>query len=196
MKYNRLITTAAVALAALLGSAPAAALITLSPSSAGMIPGDLGQNNCEPGCVEDAFGLVPGALDLLYKADVDSGVDGTSLFASSYTTTFSNEADDPQDALIEYITGQPVMGCDDGCYLAIKDGNQNPSYYFYDLSAWDGTESIFLDGFWPNQGAISHISIWGVEDGSPPPTGMPEPGSLALVGLALAGAGLVRRRKA
>jgi PEP-CTERM motif len=194
------ITTAALALAAALLSAPAAADIVLNPGTAGMLnSGNSNPANCEAACVETAFGLAAGSLDtLLYKSDEDGVALGTDsgLYAASYQTTFSNSVGDPSNALLEYLSGA-IMDCDAGCYLAIKDGRHMPSYYFYNLAGWNGTESIVMQDFWPAGGAISHISIWAAnDDGSPPPNSVPEPGSLALAGLALAGAGLLRRRKA
>ncbi|MBA3590458.1 PEP-CTERM sorting domain-containing protein [Methylibium sp.] len=48
-----------------------------------------------------------------------------------------------------------------------------------------------MTGFWPNGGAISHVSIWGREADST----VPEPGTLALVGLALGAVGVLRRKR-
>lgn len=151
--------------------------------------------NCEAGCVYDAFGLTnDGSLTLLYMAEVgDEAAPSTTYsgtFATSYTTTFLNTALDPSGATIEYLAGTDSMSCPT-CYLVIKDGRQNPNYYFYDLSAWNGTETINLSGFWPQQGAISHISIWGTST-----AGVPEPSSLLLLGAGLAGIGIWRRKSA
>ena len=172
------------------------ATIVLTPSSPGMIAANLGPSNCEAGCIYTAFGLTnaPGPADdlvLYYKADV--GGSDSGMFAASYDTTFANTATDPEDALIQFISGASI-GCPE-CYLAIKDGNQDPSYYFYNLSGWDGTEAISLENFWPQQGAISHVSIWGREDGGGQQEEIPEPLTLALVGLGLLAAGSVRRRQ-
>lgn len=157
---------------------------------ADMIPGLYGPSNCEPECVEATFGT--SNLELLYKAEVGTRDRPTTAysgsFAASYTTAFTNDPFDPQDALIEWIFDRAVIGCDE-CYLAVKDGNHTPGYYFYDLSGWDGMESIQLLGFWPDGGAISHVSIWGGGTA----TSVPEPGTLALLGLGLLGFGLVRR---
>jgi hypothetical protein len=76
-------------------------------------------------------------------------------------------------------------------WLVVKDGNQDPSWYLFDISSWDGLEDIQLLNFWPAQGAISHISIFG--NGG---TSVPEPASLALFGIGLFGLGLVARKKA
>jgi hypothetical protein len=103
-------------------------------------------------------------------------------------TTFSNTATDPANALIDYISG-PSITCPE-CYLAIKDGNQTPSYYFFDLASWNGTDDIELQGFWPNQGAISHVSIWGK-----PSTSVPEPGIVLLLGIGLLGLLFTARRQ-
>ncbi|HEX2493531.1 MAG TPA: PEP-CTERM sorting domain-containing protein [Steroidobacter sp.] len=166
---------------------PANAIIYLSPSTAGVISGDHGGPNCEPDCVETTFGVEDGSLSLLYKAEVGGADSG--LFAGSYDTTFLNSANDPSGALIDYIGGAAIS-CP-SCYLAIKDGNHNPSYYFYDLSAWDGTELIALSNFWPGRGAISHLSIWGADTS----TNVPEPATLGLLSLGLLGVGAVRRKR-
>ena len=70
--------------------------------------------------------------------------------------------------------------------MLVKDGDNCPVWYLFDISGWDGVSDINLTGFWPGQGAISHVAIYSV----------PEPGTLALLAIGLAGAGLSRRKKA
>jgi len=168
--------------------------VMLTPSTAGVIAANLGPSNCEPDCVYTTFningGVNDGSLSLLYKANQGGSDEGT--FAGSYDTTFSNTPGDPEDALIEYLGGASIT-CPD-CYLAIKDGNQNPSYYFFDLTSWNGVEDIDMDDFWVGPGAISHVSIWGVP--GTPPTNIPEPGMLLLLAVGLAGLSLASRRNA
>jgi hypothetical protein len=182
---KRLIALAAAAIGLLSLTGTANALI-LSPSNtiAGI---GYGPDNCEPNCVTTVFGLPAGSLSLLYKDNVDGGEEGS--YTGSYSTFFYNTSSDPSNALLWY-TGGPAIDCG-GCYLAIKDGNSTPGYYFYDLSAWNGTESIWLDNFWPNRGAISHVSIWGGTG----TTSVPEPATVALLGIGLLGAGFAKRRR-
>jgi hypothetical protein len=126
---------------------------------------------------------------LAYKSEVSgtTGLGGDSgSYASSYQTIFSNTATDPSDALITYLGGGSI-GCT-ACYLLVKDGNNSPAQYLFDLTlaGWNGTDQIVLSGFWPAQGAISNVAIY---------NGVPEPTTLGLmaVGLSLAA---VRRRRA
>jgi PEP-CTERM motif len=174
--------------------------IIITPSTAGIILGSsltppTGPSNCEPNCVYNAFnvngGVNDGSLSLLYKSNVSggSGVGSDSgTFAASYKTTFSSTNSNPSNALIDYLSGSSIT-CPE-CYLAIKDGNHAPTYYFYDLASWNGTEDIVLRNFWPNQGSISHVSIWGK-----PSTSIPEPGIVLLLGIGLLGFLFTARRQ-
>ncbi len=155
--------------------------------------------NQEPQVFVDAGLLTTTAgLTLYYKADLnrDGTVTDSGSFANSYVTTYDNEPDDPADALISWL-GDPFsfIACP-SCYLAVKDGQQDPNYYVYNLNNWNGKDSLSLTGFWPDGGAISHVAIWGAMDNPPPPPQeIPEPGPLALLGLGLTGLWAIRRRK-
>lgn len=131
-------------------------------------------------------------LGLLYKAEVNE--DGPPFesgpFAGSYQTTFFNTLTDPSDALIDYISGLAIV-CPE-CFLVVKDGNQTPAQYLFDIGSWNGTDDLILSGFWPNQGAISNVAIWG----GAPARQVSAPGTIALLGLAIAGLAFVARRKA
>lgn len=119
-------------------------------------------------------------LDLVYKDNQGGNEEGG--FASSYETTYNG---DLSGATIAYQGGGSIE-CPE-CWLAVKDGNQTPIWYLFDIGTWNGTDDIVLSNFWPNQGSISHIAIYS----------NPAPGPLVLMAIGLiATIGVRRLRKA
>ncbi len=106
-----------------------------------------------------------------------------------------NSETDPSDADITWAGGA-IIDCSAECYLVVKDGMKEPVWYIFDLTGWNGTEIIELTSFWPDtsrgSGAISHVDILGGRGGN---TTVPEPGTLALLGIGLFSMGLMRRRR-
>lgn len=134
-----------------------------------------------------------------YKADRGTPNSESGSFSNDYTTVFGLT---PGASATVTWDGQQSVVCPD-CYLIAKDGNSTPNWFLFDLGSWDGQEKISIGSLFysvnPSGQRIeqnySHVSIWGLEDSTDPPVTIPEPGSLALAGLALAAAGFLRRRK-
>jgi len=177
----------------------AVALLTMSWSAFGL---ELTPTDCTPGypCwtgtqtgmpsiyAEIAALGITGVNDstLTYKQDVGGPESGP--FAPYYETSFFNSPSDPTDATITFV-GEPSQAMTGAEYLLVKDGSQDPSWYLFGLSLWNGIDDIVLTDFWPGQGAISHVSIYGGAS-------VPEPATLFLLGTAMAGLAIFRRRAA
>jgi hypothetical protein len=170
----------------ILGSVTCMQALPITPASGPVWTGTK-NSNLNANAIE---GVVGTSLDLteLYKQNVGGGESGG--FASSYVTTFFNSASDPSGALIDYTSGPAISGYEE-LYLYVKDGNHQPAFYVFDISQWNGTDDLTLSGFWPQNGAISHVTILGGGTSK----NVPDRGAtVALLGLALGAIGLVRRK--
>ena len=176
---------------AMLSLTPLAAnALTISPSTAPCgSPTCLqltGNQTSQPQIDVAIAGALAGSTEI-YKQNVGDGFD-TGSAAAIYTTTFQNTPTDPSGATIVYNGGVPPTVT----HLLVKDGNNEPAWYLFNITGWNGIETITLQNFWPGNGAISHIALYG--GGST--TRVPEPGTMGLLGAGLLAFGFLRRRKA
>jgi hypothetical protein len=140
-----------------------------------------------------------GQLAEVYKQDDNSGgfVADVGAAAPFYSTVIT-PAGDPSNAVITW-GGSSIIVCPT-CYLVVKDGNNNPNQYIFDISGWNGQETLNLSGFWAGtNGSISHVAIFNdlnTEGGGGTIAAIPEADTYAMM---LAGLGLVgfmaKRRK-
>lgn len=190
MKLQKLNCTLAGALliAGALGVASQAHAQTLSPGMEDW--GSIALNNLQQAEVEGIVGVSP--LGLVYKQDEGGSESGNAM--GYYTTAFTYESmGDATGATITW-DGSMFISCGN-CFLIVKDGNHNANnpppwpQYIFDISGWDGQDTITLSGFWPGPGAISNVAIWNnASNGGGTVAAIPEAETYAMM---LAGLGLV-----
>jgi hypothetical protein len=181
MRFKLALTFKLFFLCALLAFAGQAYALPITPDDAILWGNETGVPQ-----IESAIESTIGSAVQLYKSNVGGSEEG--LLAGSYETTFYNTPTDPSEALIAYISGDIVGPT---AYLLVKDGNQSPAWYLFDLTAllWDGMEDLVLAGFWPDNGAISHVALYGTT------APVPEPATMLLLGTGLLGTAIFSRRK-
>jgi PEP-CTERM motif-containing protein len=157
--------------------------ITIDPAIApfAIMTGD----NPSQSVIDAAISSTLGSSVELYKQNV--GGSEVGALASSYETAFYNTPSDPSDATISYVGGDIVGPT---AFLLVKDGNQEPAWYLYNLTSlgWNGMDDLVLENFWPDQGAISHVSLYGTRS-------VPEPATMLLFGTGILCLGMFGRKK-
>lgn len=189
-KFNRALFGALLVSGAL-GVASQAHALSLSPGMESWT--DNAVSGLTQTSLQTLVGVTP--LGMAYKMDNNPVLESGNA-AAYYTTLFisdpNNVSGDQIGATITWDGGM-FISCGD-CYLIVKNGNQAPVSYVFDISSgssnpWNGTDTINLSNFWPGQGGISYVAIWNnADNGGGTIAAIPEADTYAML---LAGLGLV-----
>jgi len=149
--------------------------------------------------------MYPRAPDSWHYIDKDDELVGDSPPAAPWTEAdfFLTDADgnpfDPgNDTSGFFYISDAILAAFSELIFVTKGGNADPRWAAFlldidNLVTGIGDKAGYSYGSWLSRQGLSHGSLYGIKGDD---QSVPEPGSLALLGLGLAGLGMARRRKA